>query len=166
MSAWRTRQQGVALVIGMIMLVLLTLMVISAINSGSIGLRIAANVQSQDEARAAAQQAIEQFVSSYANFYPTPTAKPATNYNINNDSTNPYYYSVAVSTPVCKRASKQIPPKSTACATGAKAGLYCWDTLWEIVATSTDTKSGVSQVVTQGVSITFPPAFNAAALGC
>jgi len=36
----RNEQRGVALVIGMIMLVLLTLLVISAVNSGSINLRI------------------------------------------------------------------------------------------------------------------------------
>ena len=49
---------------GMIMLVLLTLFVLSAINSGTINLRISGNTQAQDEARAAAQQAIEQVVSS------------------------------------------------------------------------------------------------------
>jgi hypothetical protein len=160
----RSRQSGAAMVIGLIMLILLTLMVVSAINSGSVGLKVAGNVQAQDEARAAAQQAIEQFVSSYSNFYPAPLAKAATGYDINNDGTADY--SVTVAAPVCKRASKQIPPKSTSCASGAKSGLFCWDTVWEIAATATDPKSGVSQVVVQGVSITFPPDFNAATLGC
>ena len=60
------------MVIGMIFLVLLTLLVISAVNSGSVNLRIASNMQAQDEARAVAQQALEKFVSNYSNFYPTP----------------------------------------------------------------------------------------------
>jgi Tfp pilus assembly protein PilX len=51
MARLRFRQNGVVLVIGLIMLVLLTLMVVSAINSGTANLRIAGNMQAQDEAR-------------------------------------------------------------------------------------------------------------------
>src|SRR5437868_1946286 len=112
MVAQRSTQAGVALIIGMIMLILLTLMVVSAINSGSIGLRIAGNVQAQDEARAMAQQAIEKHISSYANFYPTPlpTTPTTTGYDINNDG-NPDF-NVVVETPVCKRAAKQFPGRT------------------------------------------------------
>jgi Tfp pilus assembly protein PilX len=105
-----SRQGGAALVIGLIMLILLTLMVVSAINSGLIGLRIAGNVQSEDEARAVAQQAIEKHISVYANYYPTPTGVASTGYDINNDGSNDY--NVVVTTPVCKRAAPQIPPKT------------------------------------------------------
>jgi Tfp pilus assembly protein PilX len=164
MAGSRSRQAGVALAMGLIMLVLLTLLVLSAINSGTINLRIARNVQAEDEARASAQQAIEQFVSVYANFYPTPTGKPATGYDVNNDGTNDY--SVTVATPVCKRAALQIPPRSLDCASGVKAGLYCWDTLWEVQATASDTNTGALQIVTQGVAITFPPAFTPTSVGC
>ena len=52
------------------MLVLLTLFVLSAINSSTVNLRISSNTQMQDEARAAAQRALEAYVSVYANFYP------------------------------------------------------------------------------------------------
>jgi hypothetical protein len=151
---------------GLIMLVLLTLLVLSAINSGLINLRIAHNMQAEDEARASAQQAIERFVTSYANFYPTPVAQPATGYDINNDGSPDY--SVTVAAPVCKRAAQQIPPRSIACANGVKNGLFCWDTLWEVTATATDpyTNTGVKQIVTQGVAITFPPAFLPSSVGC
>jgi PilX N-terminal len=164
MASSRFRQRGVALVMALIMLVLLTLLVLSAINSGTINLRIARNMQAEDEARASAQQAIEKFVSAYSNFYPTPTGKPATGYDINNDGTADY--SVIVATPVCKRAAQQIPPRSIACANGVKNGLYCWDTLWEVTATASDTNTGVSQIVAQGVAITFPPAFLPSSVGC
>lgn len=160
----RKRQGGVALVIGMIMLVLLTLLVISAINSSSINLRITANMQAQDEARAVAQQAIEKFVSNYANFYPTPTAYPNVDYDINNDAAADFKVSVAA--PVCKGAAHQIPGRSIDCENGVKSGLYCWDTLWEVSATASDTKSGVSQKVTQGFAITFSPVFIPSSAGC
>jgi Tfp pilus assembly protein PilX len=153
-------QTGSTLTISMIMLVLLTLFVLSAINSGLINLRIAGNTQAQDEARAAAQQAIESVVSSYANFYPTPVAAVTTNISINNDSSG--NYSVTRTVPVCKSARQQIPARMISCVNGFRAPLYCWDTLWEVSATATNTKTGVSQSVTQGVKIVFPPQFDPA----
>ena len=160
------RQRGLAMVIGMIMLVLLTLLVVSAINSSSVNLRITGNMQAQDEARAMAQQAIERVLGVKANFYPTPTAQPATNYHVDNNSTGNAVYSVAVAAPVCKGAAKQFPGRTPDCINGARAGLFCWDTLWEVVATATDTKTGVRQVITQGVAIPFEPGFNPATVSC
>lgn len=160
----RSRQTGSTLLVSIIMLVLLTLFVLSAINSGIINLRIAGNTQAQDEARAAGQQAIEQFVGSYANFYPTPASMPSTGYDINNDGTADYQVSIA--TAACKSARQQIPPRSTVCANGVKSGVYCWDTTWEVTAVASDARTGTSQSVTQGVSITFPPAFVPTSAGC
>ena len=159
-------QSGSALVVSLIMLTLLTLFVLSAINSGTINLRVAGNTQSQDEARATAQQAIEQFISSYVNFFPVPAALAATGYDINNDGAADY--SVSIATPVCKRAAQQVPPRSVDCANGLKSTppLVCWDTLWDVTATATDAKTGAKQVITQGVSITFPPTFTPASVGC
>ena len=158
------RQRGIAMVIGMIMLVLLTLLVVSAINSSSVNLRITGNMQAQDGARAVAQQAIERVLGDLTKFYPTPTAVAATAYDINNDGTGEYQVSVAA--PVCKSAQKQIPGRTADCVNGARAGFYCWDTLWEVVATATDSKTGVRQVVTQGVAIPFKPGFNPSTIPC
>lgn len=160
----RSRQRGVAMVIGMIMLVLLTLLVISAINTGSVNLRITSNMQAQDEARAVASQAIEKFVSSYTNFYPTPQAYPNVDYDIDNDGA--FEYKVSVAAPVCKGASHQIPGRSIDCENGVKSGLFCWDTLWEVTAIASDTKTGVSQRVTQGFALTFSPVFIPSSAGC
>ena len=164
-SASKRHQSGSALIVGTIMLVLLTLFVLSAISSGLINLRIASNTQAVDEARAAAQLGIERVVSSLANFDPTPTGLAATNLSVNNDSSG--NYSVTVSAPICRRAALQIPPRSTDCANGVASGVACVDTLWELTATATDARSGVSQTVTQGVSITFAPGLSPAATsGC
>ncbi len=54
-----TRQQGVTLIVSLIMLVVLTLLVVSAIRFGNINLKIAGNVQTHSEASAATQIAIE-----------------------------------------------------------------------------------------------------------
>jgi Tfp pilus assembly protein PilX len=160
----RKKQRGVALVIGMIFLVLLTLLVVSAVNTGSVNLRITSNMQARDEARAVAQQAIEKFVSNYANFYPTPQTYANVDYDINNDGG--FEYKVSIPAPVCKGAAHQIPGRSIDCENGVKSGLYCWDTLWEVTATASDTKTGVSQQVTQGFALTFSPVFIPSSAGC
>jgi hypothetical protein len=171
----RQRQRGVAMVIGMIMLVLITLLVVSAINSGSVNLRIAGNMQAEEGARAVAQQAIEQVMGASANFYPTPTglnynsatktAQSTTpNYDINNDGVNEYV--VWVAAPVCKVAAKEVPGRTADCINGARAGLYCWDTVWEVVGTATDSLTGVKQVITQGITIRFAPGFNPTTVNC
>jgi Tfp pilus assembly protein PilX len=121
------RQRGMAMVIGMIMLVLLTLLVVSAINSSSVNLRITGNMQAQDEARAMAQQAIERVLGVKANFYPTPTAQAATNYYADNNTSGNAVYSVAVSAPVCKGG--EAFPGHTRHINGRAPG-SCWDTLW------------------------------------
>src|SRR5690349_9013522 len=101
------RQSGSALIVSLIMLTLLTLFVLSAINSGTINLRIAANTQARDEARAAAQKGIEALLSSKTNFYPTATGWSGT-LSVNNDSGGTGNYSVVVATPQCMHAAKQI----------------------------------------------------------
>lgn len=163
-SPSRSRQSGSTMLVSIIMLVLLTLFVLSAISSSTINLRIAGNTQAQDEARAAGQQAIERFVSAYANFFPTPLAKPATGYDINNDGTSDY--SVVIAAPACRSARRQVPPRTLDCANGVRSGVYCWDTQWDVTATASDTRTGTSQVVTQGVAIAFPPAFVPSTAGC
>ena len=164
MTKSRSRQAGVALVMCLIMLVLLTLLVLPAIHSGTINLRIARNMQAGDEARATSQQAIEQFISVYRTFtLRLPgNRQPA----MTSITTVPATIRSSVATPVCKRAAQQIPPRSPDCAFGVKSGLYCWDTVWEVKATASDTNSGALQIVTQGVAITFPPAFLPSSVGC
>lgn len=161
-------QAGSALIISLIMLTLLTLFVLSAINSGTVNLRIAGNAQMQDEARAAAQRGIEQVVSSYANFDPTPTGLASTPISINNDTlNNSGNYSVTVQAPVCMRSAVQTKPKTTDCLNGIKSGVTCTDTVWAVSATATDTKTGTSQTVEQGLYITFSPGINPpVASGC
>lgn len=158
-------QSGASLVVSLIMLMVITLLALSAIKSSTINLLVAGNMQARDEARAAGQQAIETFISSYTNFFPNlPAGATTILVDIDNSGSNDYQVSVA--RPVCRRAAPQIPPKTNDCANGAKSGLICWDTLWDVTATSTDNRSGVTQTVTQGISITLDPSFDPTAVGC
>lgn len=163
-QALRFGQSGASLIVSLIMLVVITLLALSAINNSTINLRIAGNMQARDEARSAAQQAIEQFASAATNFSAPPTLVTPVNIDIDKDGVNDY--AVSIAPPKCRRAAVQQPPRSAQCASGVKSGLYCWDTLWDVEATATSSKTGVSQVVTQGVAFTFDPSFLPSSIGC
>jgi Tfp pilus assembly protein PilX len=95
----RKSQQGVVLVISLIMLVLVTLFALASINMSTVNLRMTANSQVKSEAIAAAQQAIEVVVSS--DFPAAPAAREVEVGIPNNTTTT---YTVAVATPVCLNA--------------------------------------------------------------
>ena len=59
-------QRGTSLLVGLVMLVLLTLMAISAFESSNINLRVVGNMQQRQETLSAAQTAIETLLSSAA----------------------------------------------------------------------------------------------------
>jgi hypothetical protein len=56
----RIPQRGLTLVVSLIMLVVLTLLVVSAIRFGNVSLKITGNAQTETEATAATQQAVDQ----------------------------------------------------------------------------------------------------------
>lgn len=59
----RRNQEGLTLVMSLIMLMVLTLLVVSAIRFGNINLQIAGNAQSEAEVTAATQVALEQVIA-------------------------------------------------------------------------------------------------------
>lgn len=71
----RQNQQGVTLLVALVMLIMVTLFVTAAIRLSNINLRIVGNAQWQREMEVLADSAIEQFVSSSSNFSATPTER-------------------------------------------------------------------------------------------
>jgi Tfp pilus assembly protein PilX len=139
------RQCGGALIVSLIMLLVITLLVTSAIRSSNTNLLIVGNMQMQVQATAAAEQAINQILSSSANFNNTPAGLTVL-VDINNDGTTDF--SVSVSAPRC---ISMIPIGGTS-ATLSNL-LATNDTYWDIVATVTDTRSGATVTLHQGVKI-------------
>ena len=64
----RANQHGMTLVVSLIMLVVITLFVLSAIRLSTANLRTVGNMQARNEAAAASQRAIEDMMSSTAAF--------------------------------------------------------------------------------------------------
>jgi Tfp pilus assembly protein PilX len=139
----RAKQRGATLLVGLIMLVLLTLLAVSAINISTVNLHITGNMQAQVEAAAAAQQAIEELIDDINNFNNPPDTYK---------KTVGKYYAVEVQKPVCLQA---IPLKK---GYSYSVSYVPEETTWDIQASATDSQTtGVSTTIHQGVRVLLPP---------
>ena len=160
------------------MLVLLTLMAISAINSTTSSIQVVGNAQFREEANAAAQQAIENVISS--NFTANPTAaataaSTAVSFGVAS-------YNVTVAVPTCTSSvaitNAELDPdvatdKPCFAGTGGGAGggggiigaagtsistaqSWCYKQKWDIRATVTDANTGANTTLHQGVFTKVP----------
>lgn len=142
-------QRGVTLFVSLILLLLITLMVTTAFMLSNTNLKSVGNMQSRDEAIAAANQAIEQVLSSP--FTDAPAAEQI-DVDINNDSTTDYVVSIAK--PVCIRASIDTAATPSSITLGtAMSTISSWNTLWDIEATVNDVKSGAKTTVRTGTRV-------------
>lgn len=141
-------QQGVTLIIGLIMLVLITLLVTTAFSLSTANLRSVGNMQVRDEAVAAANLAIEQMISSA--FTSSPGEEIVV--DINNDTVTDY--TVVIDPPECVSAVSAAITSSSSVTLGEDfTTSSSFNTTWEIVATVTDTVTGASAKVRQGVRV-------------
>lgn len=132
-----TSQRGMTLVIVLLMLVLLTLFAVNTIRTTNVGMRIVGNEQAQQQMQAAAQDAIEQVISTPSSFDSTAVAQ-----TLAVDG-----YSVSLSKPTCIYTT----PASGFSASLSTSGITPEDDSFEVVATVTDPVTGAQAVVHQGV---------------
>jgi Tfp pilus assembly protein PilX len=144
-------QRGISLVMSLIMLVVLSMIAISATYSTNSSLRIVGNMQRQDEARVAAQMAIDDEMSSLANF----TSPAARDVKVDTNRDGAWDYNVHLDAPTCV---------TTAAMTGsysAKITNPPQNTYWQVRATVTEydatTSIGSQTTVYQGVKILLLP---------
>lgn len=170
------RERGFVLAIALVMLVILTMLVVSAWRFGNTSLKVAGNMQVKEEAVAAAQQVTEQVIS--ANFTTTLTASPPewpkqVNVDVNLDGS--VDYQVNVPTPSCTSTRPlqnadldQANPADAPCVssgTSSNTGLiingvvmaqgqsWCNQQTWDIEARVTDVVTGASVATHQGVAM-------------
>ena len=167
----RSDQCGISLVLGLIMLILLTLLAISAFQATNINLRIAGNMQVRQETLGAAQTGIEQVLSSPAFVDPTTPPAPKT------VSLNGASYTVDFTpAPACKSVvdipSEDLVPTNpddfvcipSAALPGSGSGIflasgvpappsYCSNTRWAVIAVVADANTGSNSSLDQGVGV-------------
>jgi len=146
----RQRQSGTTLLIALIFLVILTLFAVSGMNTGVINLRTANNAQMILEAEFAAQQQVEGFITTVANFTGAAglPAVTTTNVDVNGDGNTDFV--------VNTRRPRCLSIKT---ATGYEydlSGNAPKDTVWEITSTASDSVFGASVNLRQGIKVRLP----------
>ena len=134
----KNRQSGATLVTALIMLIMLTMLVVSGIRSSNTNLRIAGNMQMQEEAAAAAQQAIERVISARDLIVSTQIVGR---------------YTVTFGQLTCQSARQLTAAEADAtpdCKGSGTPG--CYSTTWDIAATAVDTGTGATAEIHQGIS--------------
>jgi Tfp pilus assembly protein PilX len=144
MVKFPSRQRGISLIISLIFLIVVTIFVLSATMTSMFGFRIATNVQTQNEAAAAAQAAIDQKLSDLSFFTGAPASVPAVNIVVGATT-----YAVNIDPPRCISSGPDLdysafasPPRLT---------------LWRVTATATNATNGAKSTVTQGVRLRLDP---------
>ena len=177
----RKRQEGIVLVIGMLMLVLMTLLALTSFNLGRGEYQIISNMQFQSQADSAAQMALEQVVSNL-NFASNPAnvfASPCTSSNTicfdtNGDGHNDIQVTiqsrsdptkpVCISANIIKNAALDLSkPDDLGCSSGASQSFgvagastgdsLCADSIWDVQAVAVDNVSQARATVTEGMAV-------------
>ena len=150
-TAYKPAQQGSVLPVALIMLVLLTLVAVTAITMGSNSVQVVGNAQFRQEASAAAQQAIESLISN-TDFTLTPPASQED--DINDDGTMDYI--VTFDPPPSCQFVKAVAAGETGVPKecfGSAGTNYCYWTTWDISAVVDDQNTGAKATVHQGVRL-------------
>ena len=162
----RRRQRGISLLIGLVMLVLLTLLGISAFNASNISLRILGNTQVRQETLSAAQTATEQLVSSPDFIKAAPAAAVVA---LNGASYTVNFTPAPACTSVIDIPSEDLnpalPDDLVCIPSGAlqETGVfitgvplppsYCSNTRWNITADVADANTSAKTTVVQGIAV-------------
>lgn len=139
----KNAQRGATLLVGLVMLVVLTLLVVSAMHSSTVNLRIAGNMQARSEAAAAAQQAVEQVISSTAIFY----APAAQSIPVDIDHDGDADYTVNIESPTCLKMTAAAGYSALFAASAPQ------DSNWDIKSTVTDNRTGAKITLHQGIKV-------------
>ncbi len=170
------RQGGATLLVALIMLTVLMMFVVSTLNTSTTNLKVVGNMQSQSEALAASQEAIEtvisttQFISTPSNAVPTPCGTANTLCTDVTGDGVPEYTTTMTPQPTCVTVT---PIKNSqlvltnaedlGCSAGQQqqfgvAGAVtgdslCSNTVWEINAQTVGSATGASVWLSQGIGV-------------
>lgn len=172
-------ERGTVLLVGLVMLVLITLLAVSAARLVSTNLQIARNEQAVVEAETVANYELDvrlnsaEFIGAAATTVDAPA--PA---DVITGAENPTSYSVSLSAPVCIRYrylkkselvdadTSEVEPENLSCFGGSSSSgvtivaasamndnSLCATSLWNMSATATASDSGVNTTINQGVEV-------------
>ena len=149
----RAQRGAITIFICMMMMIFMTLMVVTAYSFSTVNLQAVGNAQVREEAIAAAQSVIEQVVAS--SFTDDPSKAFLIDFPVYIDSdidvSEKPDYLVNLPVPVCVRATRANSQTASSVTLPGMTAVDAWNTVWELDATATDTSTGASVRVRQGV---------------
>jgi Tfp pilus assembly protein PilX len=171
------RQEGMTLLMALIMLVVLTLLALTSFNLGKSNMQVVSNMQQRDEAIAAAREVIEETISrrffvAPGNVLLNPCNGTANTrcIDMNGDGKNDVTV-VLTPPPACvkaqaiKNSALDLElPEDIECSVGQTQGMggvagattgnsLCANSVWEVNAVATDNVTQASVQVTQGIAV-------------
>ena len=171
------RQCGATLIVSLIMLLLITMLAVTAFRLGASDVQIVGNMQHRQQAMAAAQSAVEQVISSAqftatpANAIPNPCGSPNTTCtDVNGDGitditvvVNPTCVAIQ---PILVASLNFSNPNDAGCivgagqdfgvAGGANGNSLCSNSVWDTQATATDAVTSAQYVIHEGTGVRVP----------
>ena len=142
-------QRGVATIfIAMVLLILITLMVVTAFSLSTMNLKAVGNVQTRNEALAAADKSLELAIDQ--TFW-NPIVERDYEIDIDRDSVPDYQ--VNVSAPTCIRATEANIISASSVTLPGFSAVSGWNTIWEMEAVATNAALGTRVRVRQGVRV-------------
>lgn len=171
------RDDGITLVMALILLVLLTLLTLTSVNLGNGNLQAVGNMQQREQVVAAANQVLEETLSN-TKFFMTPNTAIAAPCNgvanercvdLDGDGKEDVHVKLTPP-PTCAKAAviKNVEldlsnADDRGCSTGvtqnfgvvgaADGGSDCAKTVWDLNAVATDVATGATVKITQGVAV-------------
>lgn len=149
------RQRGIVLILSLIMLMVLTLIAVSAIRLSTVNLRSVANAQARTEAMSTAQRTIDLVLSSNFTDNIAGTASTVTVAEGGKNYTVVIARPCLVRTVPVKNVDLDITKSDDKKCLDTLSNPYsaCADTIWQIQATSTSGWFGANVSITQGTGI-------------
>lgn len=166
------KQQGVVLIVVLIMLAIFSVIVVSMLSGSNINFKIAGNQQHRLEAKNSARNAIESYISNSANFaFPLPSKDTLFGSDFNGDGADDMVAVVAPPTCLSSEPIKQVEldvadPADAQCLGTAQSGSagilsddgaalqgnsWCAKMTWDVSAAVNDAKTNTEIVMHQGV---------------
>lgn len=181
MKPIRHQQRGATLIVALILLILLTLFAVTSFNLGKSSLQTVGNMQHRNEAIAAAQQTMEEAISTTRLFLSPANVILNGNPSCNNGQANTKCIDVngdsnaditvsLTPTPTCIKAQPILnntlsatDPNDIGCGIQAAQGFgiagqatgnsLCADSMWQVTAVAKDNLTGAQYSVTEGIGV-------------
>lgn len=163
----KDRQRGATLITALVMLIVLTMLTFSSVNSSIASLHVVGNAQIGGEAAAAAQQTIELVISSNFTANPVPVSAVVGGYTVTVPAP-----ACNGSTPILNSSLDPTNPDDQPCYSSGSVnntGIFftsgvsqtttvswCYSQKWDVQAQVNDPGTGVNETTHQGVSLKVP----------